>query len=63
MKRREQAAVEKIAQSEAKAMADVRSRAVDIAIAATGKLLEEKLDAARADAIIDQSIADLRKLH
>jgi len=63
LKRREQAAVEKIAQAEAKAMADVRSRAVDIAIAATGKLLEEKLDAARADAIIDRSIADLRKLH
>ncbi|HMB75459.1 MAG TPA: F0F1 ATP synthase subunit B [Kiloniellaceae bacterium] len=63
LKRREQAAVEKIAQAEAKAMAEVRGRAVDIAIAATGKLLEEKLDSARADAIVDQSIADLRKLH
>lgn len=64
MKRREQAAVEKIAQAETKALAEVRSRAVDIAIAATGKLLEEKLDPARADAIVDQSIAELRnKLH
>ena len=64
LKRREQAAVEKIAQAEAKAMAEVRSRAVDIAIAATGKLLEEKMDSAKADAIVDQSIAELRsKLH
>lgn len=63
LKRREQAAVEKIAQAEAKAMAEVRGHAVDIAIAATGKLLEEKLDSTRADAIVDQSIADLRKLH
>lgn len=64
LKRREQAAVEKIAQAEAKAIAEVRSRAVDIAIAATGKLLEEKLDPARADAFIDQSIEELRsKLH
>lgn len=64
MKRREQAAVEKIAQAETKALAEVRSRAVEIAIAATGKLLEEKLDPARADAIVDRSIAELsNKLH
>jgi F0F1-type ATP synthase membrane subunit b/b' len=43
---------------------EVRSAAVDIAIAATGKLLVEKLDPARAEAVIDQSIAELRtKLH
>ena len=64
LKRREQAAVENIAQAEAKALDEVRNKAVDIAIAATGKLLVEKLDSARADAFIDQSIAELRsKLH
>lgn len=64
LKRREQAAVEKIARAEAQALDEVRSAAVDIAIAATGKLLVEKLDPARAEAVIDQSIAELRnKLH
>jgi F-type H+-transporting ATPase subunit b len=64
LKRREQAAVEKIARAEAQAVDEVRSAAVDIAIAATGKLLVEKLDPARAEAVIDQSIAELRnKLH
>ena len=64
LKRREQAAVEKIARAEVQALDEVRSAAVDIAIAATGKLLVEKLDPARAEAVIDQSIAELRdKLH
>jgi F-type H+-transporting ATPase subunit b len=64
LKRHEQAAVEKIARAEAQALDEVRSAAVDIAIAATGKLLVEKLDSARAETVIDQSIAELRnKLH
>jgi F-type H+-transporting ATPase subunit b len=59
VKRREQLAVQNIAQAEAQAMQDVRTLAVDVAIAATGKLLAEKLDGARADALIDNAIREL----
>jgi F-type H+-transporting ATPase subunit b len=59
LKRREQLAVQNIAQAEAQAMQEVRTLAVDVAIAATGKLLAEKLDGARADALIDSAIKEL----
>jgi F-type H+-transporting ATPase subunit b len=62
--RRERMAMDKIAQAEAQAIADVRNKAVDVAIAATGNLLAETMDGHQADALIDRSIADLgRKLH
>ena len=62
--RREAAALEKIAQAEAHAMAEVRREAVDIASAATIQLLGRTLDDTKANALIDQSIAELnRKLH
>lgn len=62
--RRERMAMDKIAQAEAQAVADVRNRAVDVAIAATGRLLAETVDARQSDALIDRSIDDLRrKLH
>ena len=62
--RREAAALEKIAQAEAHAMAEVRREAVDIASAATIQLLGRTLDDSKANALIDQSIAELnRKLH
>ncbi|HET9904651.1 MAG TPA: ATP F0F1 synthase subunit B [Xanthobacteraceae bacterium] len=62
--RRERMAMDKIAQAEAQALADVRNRAVDVAIAATGRLLAETIDARQSDALIDRSIDDLRrKLH
>ena len=62
--RREQAAMEKIAQAEARALAEVRNRAVDVAIAATGRLLTEQLDKEKSGALVDQSIEDLaEKLH
>jgi F-type H+-transporting ATPase subunit b len=59
VKRREQLAVQNIAQAEAQAMQEVRTLAVDVAIAATAKLLTEKLDGARADALIDNAIKEL----
>src|SRR3546814_3300105 len=40
--RREKAAIEKIAQSETQALQEVRAQAVDIAIAATAKLLSDR---------------------
>jgi len=62
--RREKAALEKIAQAEAQALQDVRVQAVDIAMAATAKLLSENVDPQRDQAMVDQAIKDLgQKLH
>jgi len=62
--RREKMALDKIAQAEAQAVADVRNQAVDIAIAAAARLLRENIDAAKGDALIDAAIGELdRKLH
>ncbi|MGH6930505.1 MAG: F0F1 ATP synthase subunit B [Dongiaceae bacterium] len=62
--RREKMAIDKIAQAEAQAVADVRNQAVAVAIAAAGKLLRENIDAGKADALIEASIRELdRKLH
>jgi F-type H+-transporting ATPase subunit b len=64
LKRREELAMQRIAQAEQQATADVRAAAVDVAIAATERLLKEKLDGAAADALIEQAIKELpAKLH
>jgi F-type H+-transporting ATPase subunit b len=64
LKRREELAMQRIAQAEQQAAADVRTAAVDVAIAATERLLREKLDGAKGDALIDQAIKELPgKLH
>ena len=64
LQRREAAALEKIAQAETKALAEVRGQAVDVAIAAAGKLLSEKLDDASSGKLIDRSIEEIKqKLH
>ena len=57
--RREKAALEKIAQAEVQAVQDVRALAVDIAMAATAKLLSENVDPTRDQAMGDQAIKDL----
>ena len=64
MARREKMALEKIAQAEAAAAAEVRREAVEVATAATRKLLAQALTDERATALVDQSIKELdRKLH
>jgi len=64
LKRREELAMQRIAQAEQQAAADVRAAAVDVAIAATERLLKEKLDGAKSDALVDQAIKELpAKLH
>ena len=64
MARREKLALEKIAQAEVHATAEVRREAVEVATAATRKLLAQALTDDRATALIDQSIKELdRKLH
>ncbi len=60
LKRREQLALQRISQAEEQALADVRAAAVDLAVAATGRLLAEKIDAGRQDALIDSAIKELQ---
>ena len=64
MQRREQLAEERIAQAEAKAVAEIQSLAVDIALDATRRLLAEQVTGDRADAMIDAAIKELpEKFH
>ncbi|MES1151904.1 MAG: F0F1 ATP synthase subunit B [Dongia sp.] len=64
MTRREKLALEKIAQAEAAAAAEVRREAVEVATSATRKLLAQVLTDERATTLVDQSIKELdRKLH
>lgn len=59
VERRQRLATEKIALAEAKALAEVRNTAVDLAIAAVGHVLAQDLDPARRSALIDEAIAAL----
>ncbi len=59
--RREQQAMEKIAQAEAQALAEVRGRAVDVAIAAAGRLIAESLDEAKSGDVMARSIEEVRE--
>lgn len=64
MTRREQQAMDKIAQAEANAISEVRSLAVDMAITATAQVLKDRMGGKDGDAAIDQAIAALPgKLH
>ena len=64
LKRRERMALDKIAQAEAKALAEVRAEAVDVAVAAATRILTQHLAQDRAGALIDQAIGELdKKLH
>jgi len=64
LKRREQLALDKIAQAEAEAMLAVRNTAIDVAVSATQRILTEQLDDAAAAQLIDSAIAELPvKLH
>jgi F-type H+-transporting ATPase subunit b len=57
-------AQERIAQEEAKAIAEIRVIAVDIAIAASRQVIAASLDERRRAALIDDAIAALpRQLH
>ncbi|MCP4328986.1 MAG: F0F1 ATP synthase subunit B [Alphaproteobacteria bacterium] len=62
--RREQQALDRIAQAEAQATAEVRGLAVDLAVAATRRLLTERAGGVAAAMLIDQSIKQIdEKLH
>ena len=59
LKRREQQALDRIAQAEAQALAEVRNLAADLAVAATQKILTDKLDPAKAQSLVSDAIAEL----
>ena len=61
LKRREAQAMDRIAQAEAAALAEVRNLTVDIAIGASKRVLSGGLPAAQADKLIEQSISELPK--
>jgi F-type H+-transporting ATPase subunit b len=64
LRRRQVLAQERIAQEEAKALAEIRSIAVDIAISAARQVIAASLDERRGAAMIDDAIAALpRQLH
>lgn len=57
--RREQVALEKISQKEADAVAEVRNLAVDMAIKASGELLERRLGQKQSRELIETAIKEL----
>jgi F-type H+-transporting ATPase subunit b len=61
---REQQAKDRIAQAEATASKEVRDTAVDVALAATRALLRDQVTSGRAQALVDEAIAELpKRLH
>lgn len=64
MKRREQMAMDRIAQAEAQALKEVQNLAVDVAVAAAREVIGQSLSAAQSTALVDHAIQELpRKLH
>ena len=59
LQRRRRLAEERIAQEEAKAVAEIRSVTVDLAISAARQVIAAELDEARGAALIDTAIAAL----
>jgi F-type H+-transporting ATPase subunit b len=62
VKRREQQAIDRINQAEAEATREVRNKAVEIAVSATGKLIVETISADKANELIDAAIKELPNL-
>lgn len=60
IERRTRAAEAKIAQAEAQAVAEVRSIAVDVALAAAGRVLAEQAAGAAGTGLLDAAIADVK---
>ena len=62
--RRERMALDKITQAEIQAVAEVRAQAVDLAVVAAQRILQQQMEGPRAGSLIDQAISELeRKLH
>lgn len=64
LKRREQLALQWIAQAEAEAVREVRLKAADLAAAAATRLMSDRLAGPEGDALVDQAIRELpNRLH
>ena len=64
LKRREQLALDRIAQAEVEATRQVRNVAVDVAIAAARELIAARMDDAARGRLVDRAIAELpNRLH
>ncbi len=62
--RRSQQAEERIAQEEARAVAELRQRAAELAAAATGQVLRSRIDTAKGKRILEQAVEEVvQKLH
>ncbi len=61
LQRRERQALDRIAQAEAQAVAEVRNLAADLTVAATAKLLKQRVEGERAKALTDAAIAEVPK--
>ena len=59
IERRQRLAAEKIALAEAKAVAEVRNTAVDIAIGAARRVIAERVGGSEGQVLVDQAIAEL----
>ena len=51
--------MDRIAQAEAQALADVRNTAVDVALVAAERLIKSSLDPAKQQALTDKAISEL----
>ncbi len=60
LERRKQQALDRIAQSEAQALAEVRNTAIDVALAAAEKVIASSLDPAKKAALADKAINELQ---
>ena len=59
LKRREEIALEKIAQAEVEAIREMRSLTVNIAVEATRSLIAGRLDEVRSNELLDQAIENI----
>ena len=60
LERRSRLAEEKIARAEAQAVAEVRSAAVELAVAASERVLRERVPGDVGNGLVDQAIRDLK---
>jgi F-type H+-transporting ATPase subunit b len=59
--RRTKAVELRIAQAETQAVAEVRSRAIDVAAAAAGRILADEAKGSKGDALVERAIETVRK--
>ncbi len=59
--RRQKAVEARIAQAEQQAVAEVRSRAIDVAAAAAGRILADEAKGKKGDELVERSIDQVRK--